>query len=297
MTPASDAPTNLTHGIAVLDDVRLHYVTGGIGPTVVLLHGWAETWYGWRHVLPALARQYTVIAPDLRGLGDSSKPATGYDTRTVASDIYGLVRQLGHESIRLVGHDWGGPVAYAYAAAHPATVSHLAILDVAVPGFGLEERPTLGPKGGAWQLAFHALRDLPEMLVAGRERAYLSWCYKSVAYLPGAITEEDIDEYARCYAAPGGMRAGFEYFRAIFEDADQNRTSAATKLPMPVLALGAERGWGLGTRDSMQALASNVRGGVVERCGHWIPEERPDFLVEQLVALFAEDSVASLNHR
>src|SRR5713226_6839622 len=126
------------HHTIALEDVRLHYVTAGRGDPVVLLHGWPQTWYEWRRIIPALAERYTVIAPDMRGLGDSSKPATGYDKRTVAADIYQLVRKLGFEKIFIVGHDWGGPVAYAYACAHPGDVRKLVILDVAIPGAGLE---------------------------------------------------------------------------------------------------------------------------------------------------------------
>ena len=169
--------SDFTHHTIALDDVRLHYVTAGKGDPVVLLHGWPQTWYEWRRIIPALAERYTVIAPDMRGLGDSSKPATGYDKRTVAADIYQLVRKLGFEKIFLVGHDWGGPVAYAYACAHPGDVRKLVILDVAIPGAGLEKIPQATRRGGIWHIAFHNVRDLPEALIAGRERTYLSWFY------------------------------------------------------------------------------------------------------------------------
>lgn len=276
------------HHTAVVNDVRLHYVTAGRGDPVVLLHGWPQTWYQWRRVIPALAERYTVIAPDMRGLGDSSKPATGYDKRTVADDIYKLVRQLGFERIFLVGHDWGGPVAYAYACAHPEDVRRLVILDVMIPGAGLEQIPQASRRGGLWHISFHGVRDLPEALITGRERLYLSWFYRS-AYNPTAITEEDIDEYVRCYSAPGGLRAGFEYYRALWDDVEHNAENARTRLAMPVLALGGERGFGHRTLRSMQALAEDVRGGVIERCGHWIAEERPDYLIEQLLTFFGEE--------
>lgn len=279
--------SDFTHHTIALDDVRLHYVTAGKGDPVVLLHGWPQTWYEWRRIIPALAERYTVIAPDMRGLGDSSKPATGYDKRTVAADIYQLVRKLGFEKIFLVGHDWGGPVAYAYACAHPGDVRKLVILDVAIPGAGLEKIPQATRRGGIWHIAFHNVRDLPEALIAGRERTYLSWFYR-LAYNPGAITEEEIDEYVRCYSAPGGLRAGFEYYRAIFDDIDHNKENAKIKLKMPVLALGGERGFREFALRSMKELAEDVRGGVIERCGHWIAEERPDYLIEQLLAFFAE---------
>lgn len=280
--------SGFTHHTAILDEVRLHYVTAGRGDPVVLLHGWPQTWFEWRRIIPALAEHYTVIAPDMRGIGDSSRPLTGYDKRTVANDIYQLVRKLGFEKIFLVGHDWGGPVAYAYACAHPADVRKLVILDVTIPGEAWEKFPQITRRGGIWHLAFHSVRDLPEALVAGRERTYLSWFYRSVAYNPGAITEQEIDEYVRCYSAPGAMRAGFEYYRAIFTDIDHNKENARTKLKMPVLALGGERGFRNSPLRSMQELAENVRGGLVERAGHWLAEERPDFLVDQLKAFFSE---------
>jgi pimeloyl-ACP methyl ester carboxylesterase len=278
------------HHTARVTDVTLHYVICGQGDPVVLLHGWPQTWYEWRKIMPALAERYTVIAPDLRGLGDSSKPAGGYDKRTVADDIYQLVRRLGFERVFLVGHDWGGPVAYAYAAAHPNDVRKLVILDVGIPGAGLEQLLAFRKAGHIWHIQFHYVRDLPEALVAGRERTYLSWFYRVAAYDPSAISGEAIDEYVRCYSAAGGLRAGFEYYRAIFTDAEHNTENAKTKLKMPVLALGGERGFGETALRSMQLLAEDVRGGVIERCGHWIPEERPEYLLDQLVKFFAEQS-------
>ena len=158
----------LTHRTAVVNRVRLHYVVAGQGEPVVLLHGWPETWYQWRKIIPSLAEKYTVIAPDMRGLGDSSKPAAGYDKRTVADDICRLVRKLGFERIFLVGHDWGGPVAYAYACLNPDSVRRLVILDTVIPGAGLEEITK-----ELWHVHFHRVRDLPEFLVAGKEREYL----------------------------------------------------------------------------------------------------------------------------
>lgn len=280
------AESALEHHTARVNDVLLHYVVAGRGDPVVLLHGWPQTWYEWRNIIPALSERYTVIAPDMRGLGDSSKPAAGYDKRTIAADIYDLVRHLGFKNIFLVGHDWGGPVAYAYASAHPEDVRKLVILDVGIPGAGLEQALAFRPRS-IWHIQFHYVRDLPEALVTGRERTYLTWFYRT-AYDPGAIPEDAIDEYVRCYSAPGALRAGFEYYRAIFTDAEHNLENAKTKLKMPVLALGGERGFRGMTLASMQLLAEDVRGGVIERCGHWIPEEQPKYLTEQLLSFFGE---------
>src|SRR6478672_7934290 len=165
-----------SHDTASVNGIKLHYVIGGHGPPVVLLHGWPETWYAWHKVMPALAKNYSVIAPDLRGLGDSSKPTTGYDGKTVAEDIHQLVTKLGYKTIFLVGHDIGTQVAYSYAAAHPTEVKKLAVMDFTIPGFGPPGRPPL------WWGIFHQIPDVPEALVQGKELIYLSWFYRGLAY-------------------------------------------------------------------------------------------------------------------
>jgi pimeloyl-ACP methyl ester carboxylesterase len=270
-----------SHHTASVNGIQLHYVIGGQGDPVVLLHGWPQTWYEWRHIMPALAKNYTIIAPDLRGLGDSSKPFTGYDGNTTAEDIYQLLSQLGlNQKIYLVGHDIGVLTAYSYAASHPNNVSKLVILDV----------PPLPPPGFencCWWFRFHQTPDVPEALTAGKEREYLSWFYR-FAYNPEAITEDDIDKYVASYSAPGGMRAGFEYYRAFPITLEQNKEHANVKLPMPVLALGGEYSFGTAALTSMKSLATDVRGGIVPLSGHWIPEEQPDFLVKQLASFFSE---------
>lgn len=286
---AANFDTQFTHHTAKVNDVRLHYVMGGKGDPVVLLHGWPQTWYEWRHIMPALAERYTVIAPDIRGLGDSSKPATGYDKRTVAEDIYQLVHQIGFKQINLVGHDIGGMVAYAYAAAHPETVGRLVLMELLLPGFGLEQMFSVSRSGEFLHMPFHMAPDIPEALVTGRERMYLSWFYNDKSYNLAAITEEDIDEYVRCYSAPGALRAGFEYYRAFLQDAEHNREYALQKLLMPVLAMGGASSVGDLLQKALPAVAENVRGLVVERCGHWIAEERPDYLTQQLLTFFGEE--------
>ena len=205
-----------SHHMATVNGIQMHYVIGGQGEPIVLIHGWPQTWYEWRHVMPALAKNYTVIALDLRGLGDSSKPVTGYDGKTTAEDIYQLVSQLGFKDIFLVGHNLGALVAFSYTAAHPSEVRRLVILDVPITGIG----PALNSTR-LWHIPFHMVRDIPETLVEGKEREYLTWFYSNYSYNPAAITKEDIDEYVSHYSAPGGMRAGFEYYRAFPIDAEQ----------------------------------------------------------------------------
>lgn len=281
--------SKLKHQYAPLDDVLMHYVEAGRGPPLVLLHGWPQTWYEWRRVIPALAERFRVIAPDLRGLGDSSRPAQGYDKRTMAGDVWQLLdARLGIPRFGLVGHDWGGPVAFALAAAHPEAVERLAILDVTIPGDGVS---AFSQGGRRWHHAFHMTLDLPECLTAGREREYLSWFYRTFAYRPDAIGEEDLREYLRTYTQPGAMRAGFGLYRALPQDArDNEETLRGFRLPMPVLGLGGAEAWGRGreVEDSLRRVATEVTAAVVAGCGHFIPEEQPEVLTEHLLRFFAD---------
>src|ERR687890_196961 len=280
-----------SHHMASVNGIQIHYVIGGQGDPIVLLHGFPQTWYEWRHIMPALAKNYTVIAPDLRGFGDSSKPVTGYDGNTTAEDIYQLTSQLGFNQSLLLAHDVGSQTAYSYAVAHPNNVSKLVIMDFPFPGFLPPEFGANGP----WWFAFYQVPDLPESLVQGKEREYILWFMKGLAYNPSAFTEEDIDVFASHVSAPGGMRGALEHFRAFPIDAEQNRESAKAKITMPVLALGGDIYPALGgdlpgnfALSSMQGLAANVKGVTVPLSGHWIPEEQPDFVIEQLAMFFTE---------
>lgn len=285
--------TKFTHHYAYVNGIRLHYVIGGQGEPLVLLHGWPHTYYQWHKVMPALAEHYTVIAVDLRGFGDSSKPIGGYDSRTEAEDLYQLVNKLNFQSVSLVGADWGAPVAYAYACAHPEDVRRFVNLDATLPGFGWEDLPEYSAassrEGGIWHFAFNAVPDLPEALIAGRERTFISYFFKRYAFNPNSIPEGEIDEYARCLSAPGGMRGSLGLYRTVFESAEQNKEYAKNKLKMPVLVLGASHGLGTRPIKAMEAVAENVRGLVIENCGHFVPEEAPEFLVEQLLNFLGED--------
>lgn len=281
------------HHYAEIGEVMVHYVTAGEGPPVVLLHGWPQTWFEWRHVIPKLWDRYSLIVPDMRGLGDSSRPLSGYDKKTVAEDIWRLVTEhLGHETFHLVGHDWGGPVAFALAAAHPDAVARLAIVDVVIPGDGGD----FSEGGRRWHHQFHITPDLPEALITGRERVYLKWFYDTFAYKPDAIDAEALDEFVRTYSEPGALRAGFAYYRAIPQDAAENAALLATgfRLPMPVLAIGGGvsyphgRGRGGDVEASLKRVATDVRGIVIPECGHFVPEEKPTELARALLAFFHE---------
>jgi pimeloyl-ACP methyl ester carboxylesterase len=224
---------SIQDGKTEVNGVRYHYLLArGGSQTVVLLHGWGSTSYMWRFVMPELVdRGYTVLTPDLRGLGDTAKPVVGYEKAVVAEDIRALVSALELGPIvNLVGHDIGGHVAYAYAAQHPDEVRTLTIVDVPLPG--IEPWDQLMQTPGLWHVHLFAVQDVPEMLIAGRELQLLSWFHKTGAVNSSAFTNEVEDTYARSYAMPGALRAGFEYYRAFASDAQTNREFAKRKLPM-----------------------------------------------------------------
>lgn len=278
----------LEHRKLALSRVDLHVVTAGAGPAVVLLHGWPQTWHAWRKVMPLLEANHRLIAPDLPGLGDSTRPASGYDKKTLAADLWEMCERLDLDRIHLVGHDWGGPTAFALACAHADAVQTLTILDVTIPGIG----PDISQGGRRWHHAFHMTPDLPETLVRGREREYLAWFYTEFCWREGAIDASDIDEYVRCYAQPGALSAGFAYYRSIPQDKINNAAILASgfRLPMPVLALGGARTEARGRSgeplDSLRLIAPDARGGAVPDCGHFIPEEQPEVLAERLLEFF-----------
>jgi pimeloyl-ACP methyl ester carboxylesterase len=286
MMEKTDFDRTFSHHMAAVNGVKLHFVKGGTGEAVVLLHGFPQTWYEWHRIMPALAERYTVIAPDLRGMGASSKPTSGYDNRTVAEDIYQLVCRLGLAQISIVGHDVGAPVGYAYAAAHPEGVRRLVTIESVISG---TESPQMMEFGQSyWHMGFHAEPDIAESLIVGRERIYLSWFYRKFGYNPAAFTEDDIDEYVRWYSAVGAMRSALQYYRYAQQDFAQNKESKQRKLPMPVLTIGGEHSLGSYVEVLMQDFASNIRGSVIKDCGHWIAEEQPEELTRQLLTFFSE---------
>ena len=261
--------------------VRLHYVTAGEGPrTIVLLHGFPQTWWEWHRVIPGLvAGGFRVVAPDYRGAGDSFRPAGGYDKVTMARDVRTLVREhLGIEDrVVVAGHDIGLMVAYAYAQAYRDEVSHLVVVDAPLPGTEVFDRLRSDPR--VWHFAFHGARDVAEMLVAGRERPYLQAFFAARVFDPSAIAPADLDVYVAAYSAPGAMRAGFEVYRAFDRDAEDNRAALVRhgKLTVPVLAVGgAISTSGPLVEEMMREVAEDVTGLRVPRTGHWVPEESPE---------------------
>lgn len=278
----------LKHGKTDVGDVRLHHVTAGAGPALVLIHGFPQTWRTWRKVIPALAEHFTVIAPDYRGAGDSSRPVDGYDKKTMAADIHGLVRALGHERAHIVGHDMGMMVAYAYAALFRDAALSLTMMDALLPGTDAGDALFSNPR--LWHLHFHAARDMPEMLVAGREREYLTHFLRSHSQNTGAFPASEIDEYAAIYAAPGAMRAAFEVYRALPQDAEDNRRFSRQKLTIPVLTIG---GGSSNSGPTMARAAAEVaeapRSEVIAESGHFIPEEAPERFVDLLLDFLLDE--------
>jgi pimeloyl-ACP methyl ester carboxylesterase len=207
--------------------------------------------------------------------------------------VHTLVTDLGHEEIHLVGHDWGGAVAYAYAAQFRDAVRKLVVIEMLVPGFGWDDLLTPSPAGWVWHMAFHAVPDVPEMLTAGREREYMTLFLRTMgAFDTTAVTDADIDEYVRCYTAPGAWRSAFQYYRAWFEDVRLNQEHASRPLEMPVLAIGGAFSSGPFPELSLRQVADDVVGVVIERSGHWVASERPDALVATLLDFLSADAVA-----
>ena len=280
--------SHLEHRRAEIGEVSLHYTVAGTGDPVVLLHGWPQTWFCWRKVIPLLMERYQVVAPDLRGLGDSSRPSSGYDAQTLSEDIHRLMSgKLGLGRYFVVGHDWGGVVAYSLAASHPESVAALAVVDVTIPGSGATD---ISQGGRRWHHGLHRTATLPEALITGREDVYLRWFFETFGHKPGVISDDEIGEYLRTYSDPEALRAGFELYRATPKNiADTKAHSAAGLLGMPVLAVGGADGWGRGKEvaDSLRSLAHNVHGVVIQGAGHWVAEEQPAALAEHLVDFFA----------
>ena len=274
---------------AEVNGLFLFYRRAGVGKPGVQLPGVPETSYAWRKVMPLLARHHTVIAPDLRGCGASDRPEHGYDKRSVASDIRDLVRQLGFERIDLVSHDVGTMVGYAYACAYPETVRRLVLMEAALPGLGLEDLYNAAKYPRMYHLPlFEAPNGLAEALITGRERMFVEHFMRQQAYNQDGIEPEALDEYARCLAAPGALRGGISYFRAHKLDAEQNRESAKTRLSMPVMTVGGDASSGAGLKAQVGPLVERLHHVVIEKCGHYLAEEQPAKLADELLRFLAD---------
>ena len=265
-----------TRTIATPDGANIFVRFGGTGPAVVLLHGFGDTGDMWGPLAAQLAKTRTVIVPDLRGMGRSSKPAAGYDKKSQAADVRTVVTTLGQDHAAVVGHDIGTMVAYAYAVRYPDKVDKLVVMDAPVPGVAPWDQIVLSPQ--LWHFNFGG--PDAERLVAGRERIYLDRFWNEFAGDPAKIDEPTRAWYARQYAQPGAMRASFAQFNAIAaKDVADNRLASRNKLTMPVLAVGGEKSFGPNMAVVMRNAATNVEQAVVPGAGHWLMEERPDTVI------------------
>src|SRR5271168_4493617 len=265
---------------AEVQGVKLHYLTSGHGAPLLLLHGYAETSLMWRPIMPALAERFTVIAPDLPGIGDSAIPADGLNMKAAAVRIHGLMSSLGFQKAEVVGHDIGLMVAYAYAAMYPTETTKLVVMDAFLPGVAGWEAVYNNP--GIWHFRFNG--PTPEVLVKGRERIYFDYFWNDFAAdKTRSIPETDRKAYAAAYARPGRMHAGWAYFVSFLQAAKDFAQLSQTKLTMPVLTIGGEKANGKVLGEQMKLVATNAKMVVLKACGHWVLEEKPKETTEELM--------------
>ena len=272
--------------MAVVAGQRLHYRLAGAGEPVVLLHGWPQHSLQWHAVAPTLANTYQVLVPDLPGCGGSSIPRSGFDKRTLAETVRELVQQLGLGPIRLVGYDHGAGVAYNYASRHPDEVERLALVEYVLPGCGYERAMLPVPEwhtGSNWQLALFTVPDVAEFAFRGRERELLTWFFWHAACNPTAVSPGHLDEYVDQISKPGALRAGIEFYASVWDDLRDNQASMQTPLPMPVLGVGGRYNMGEFVAKAANAIATDVRGEVIDGAGHWVADENPAALTRALL--------------
>src|SRR5688572_4419844 len=266
--------------------IRLHTVTGGNGPPLLLVHGWPETWYAWRLLMPALAENFAVIAVDQRGMGLSDKPMSGYDTRTLAGDLVGLMDALGHERFAVVGHDTGFAISYALAADHADRVDRVALAEIPGPPGAAPSPPLLAPgpiNDRLWHLAFNRIDKLNEQLVAGREDLFFGWEFEAAAK---KLPKEAIAYYVGGLSNPDALRGSFGFYRALDATVAQNQ-QRKDRLTMPVLAIGGAASFGDHVAGAMKLVADHVEGVVIPDAGHFVAEEAPGEMLAALTRFLA----------
>jgi pimeloyl-ACP methyl ester carboxylesterase len=277
---AAQSTTEIASKTAVVDGIHLHYLTAGKGPAVLLLHGYTQTSRMWRPIIPMLAAKFTVVAPDLPGIGDSDIPSNGLDMKSAAIRIHGLVKQLGINQAEVVGHDIGLMVAYAYAAQFPTETQKLVLMDAFLPGVAGWEDVYNDPN--IWHFRFNG--PTPEALVRGRERIYFDYFWNDFAAdKTHSLPEADRAAYAAAYARPGRMHAGWEYFVSFQQAASDFAKLAQTKLTMPVLSIGGEKANGAVLGKQIALVATNSKEIVLKNCGHWVLEEQPKETTDALM--------------
>src|SRR5215469_3197407 len=268
-------------------DLRQHVVTGGQGPPLLLLHGWPQTWYAWRLVMPALARDFTVVAPDQRGTGLSGKPADGYDTGTLASDLVALMDALGHRRFAMAGHDTGMWISYALAADHTRRLDRLAVAETPLPG--VSPSPPLFANAhlndALWHFAFNRLAAVNDQLVAGREEVYFGWQFATKA--AKKLAHDAVRYYIDTLTDPEALHASFAIYRALDATIAQNQRRKERRLTLPILAIGGQYSLGEQIASTMKLVADDVQPLVVPGCAHWVAEETPDETLAALTAFLA----------
>ena len=273
--------TEFTSNTAEVNGVELHYVIGGQGDPVVLVHGWPQTWREWEEVMPGLAENYTVIAVDLRGAGESSIEESGYDKRTLAADIHELVLALDLAPVHFVGHDIGGMVGYAFAHDYPESTRTYTFVDVPLPGI---EPFWTQINLLAWHFGFFQQPEVPETLIEGQEEYFLREFLREQAAAPDALPESMFEHTLGAYSDMDRFSATLGYYRAFPEDDEDNRTFAETPLALPVLAVGGEASAGPIIRGLANAVATDPEVAVIADAGHWISEVQPEALLEVLLS-------------
>ncbi|MFE7100347.1 alpha/beta fold hydrolase [Streptomyces erythrochromogenes] len=269
--------------------IRQHVVVGGDGPPLLLVHGWPQNWYAWRLLMPELAKKYTVVVPDQRGIGLTEKPAAGYDTKTLADDLAALMRALGHERFAVAGHDTGLIIGYALAADHPGRVARLAVAEVpGPPGTGPSPELFIEEKynNKLWHIPFNRVdHEITEKLVRGREDLFFGYEFD----IQGGKRQPEYarEYYVRLFSTPEALRGGFGLYRAWDTIVAQNKERARTKLTMPVLAVGGAESWGPGVGEGFKAITTSLQTVVVPGAGHWIAEQAPAAMLDALGAFLA----------
>ena len=277
---------SLQHHTVSLNGIKMHYVAAGEGAPVVLLHGFPETWFAWRHQIPALAAKYRVIAPDLRGYGKTSKAQAGYDKRTMARDIRELIEHLGYSKVSIIGHDRGARVATRYAKDYPKTLDRLVVMDN-IPTRIIYERMNAEVARGHWFFIFNSVLDLPEALITGREEIWLRFIFASWCYNPELFTPEEIAVYVEAYSQPGGLRGALDDYRAAKQDVAQDEEDKDFLIECPTLVLWGEdfesggKMWDF--HSIWREMAKDPTFVPIPQCGHLPHEEKPEVVNKELL--------------
>jgi pimeloyl-ACP methyl ester carboxylesterase len=279
--PASPPP-NFKHQYADVNGVKIHYVIGGKGEPLLLIHGFGQNWYMWNRLLPELSKHFTVITPDMRGVGESGKPTDGYDKKNMAADMHELMKKLGFQQVNLAGHDIGLMVAYAYATQFPADIKKVALLDALIPGIEPVWRQV---KAQAWWFGFFAQPHSGE-IVSGKVGLFFTDFWPTVGFKTNAFTPAERNEFIRAYSVPGATTGAFHWFGKFDQDAKDNVEFAKKKLLMPLLAMGADHSAGSYLATHCRLVASDVHEVIIKDSGHWLVQEQTAQVQKGLLDFF-----------